>query len=985
MRRKKFVLFLVLALFTGWLTVFSPTAYSQTSGSMLKMVFIQADSPAEVRKLVQMGIDIAAVRKPGTIKGQEPGYRVEAAVSAFDEMKLRKAGFTWTDAPRPLAARARQGESVYHSFDEPVNGIRAKLEAIAQNYPGIATLKTIGHSLNNRPVLAICLTAGPRSFRAGFWNIGRLDKPEVLYLATHHAREWAATQMAMRLIKYLVENFGKVNRVSNLLLTTEIWIIPVANPDGYEYTFTNERLWRRNLRDNDGDGLLTPNDGVDPNRNFDSRWWGLDDEGSSSDFFDGTYRGPAPNSEPITRAVADFILEHDFKSVISYHTSGNLILYAWGWQGETSALDDPIFVAQSGTDEKPAIWDSIMNQGYDPGVGGDLYTVNGDFADWCYEKGIPGFTLELTAGYDSDGIYYGFEFPDDENMVQTVFEDNINFALCIAESAKDPAHPVSPVGIVVEDVYHTPVTDSRGPNQVIDTLARKELSLEVSYSVNGGEKRTAGFTEALGNRYNDQSGVYFSKYRAVISGQAAGDSVTYSITGGENAMGPYTYSVTSASGAPVLIISAEDYTGENPVYVDHTGPNYLRYYTDALDAAGYGYDVYDITARATAPSPIETLSHYGAVIWYTGDSYDSTVPGPDIHQDIFLNLRDYMNYHNGRLFVTGQDLALQSAFYGYYSDDFFQYYLGAYNHLEGGGISADGLPYDVKGEAGDPVFDGLNFSLYGGDGANNQYTTDVFTPTPCFLPHFDQSVAAGYDRPGRPYEPHSGDYYAYAQMGNASYKRLGGTFTLPDGAPALTFWISYAVEPGWDYAFVEISEAGSDVWTTLPDQNGMTVQDTGDSCESGQWAYFHPFLANYMDADCNPAGATGEWHAFNGNSFGWHQVVMDLSAYAGKTVELYISSVSDWGFQDIGVFVDDIEVSGSPLEDFENSMGSFFASVAPESRTVNNWIRTEGDGLCESAAILSPNSVYLGFGFEGVDTAENRAEIMKRVMEYLMP
>jgi hypothetical protein len=76
--------------------------------------------------------------------------------------------------------------------------------------------------------------------------------------------------------------------------------------------------------------------------------------------------------------------------------------------------------------------------GYDPGVGADLYIVNGDFAEWAYaDAGVPAYVVELTIGY-------GFEFPDDEDLVQTVFEDNLDFALSLGESALDPAHPVVP-------------------------------------------------------------------------------------------------------------------------------------------------------------------------------------------------------------------------------------------------------------------------------------------------------------------------------------------------------------------------------------------------------------------------------------------------------------------------------------------------------------------------------------------------------------
>ncbi|MCP4593004.1 MAG: zinc carboxypeptidase, partial [bacterium] len=559
-------------------------------------------------------------------------------------------------------------------------------------------------------------------------------------------------------------------------------------------------------------------------------------------------------------------------------------------------------------------------------------------------------------------------------------------ALSLAESAADPSHPVSPTGLTAEDVRHTPVATSMGANQVIEVLARKNLTLGLSYTINGGEAVTANFSQHLGAAYNQAAGVYYSNYRAVISGQAAGDAVSYTITAGDNTLGPYAYTAASATGARVLIISAEDYTGEYPEYADPSGPNYLGYYTDALDAAGYAYDVWDVTAHEAVPSPIDVLTHYDVAVWYTGDDYAPTVPGLEIHQQQYLTLREFMNYDAGKLLATGQDLSYLSAVTGDFSDDFFQYTMGSFIHVEEGGMDGDaGTPFPVSGESGDPIFDGLTFNLFGGDGAGNQCCADSFLLTSYFLPHFDHAIAAKYDRPGGPFDPHSGVYYVYSQMADISYKRLGGTFTLPDGAPTIKFWISYNLETDWDYAFVEINEVGADAWTTLPDQNGLTAQGTGDSCADGWVDEIHPFLARYMDADCNPSGTTGEWHAFNGNSNGWKQVEMDLTAYAGKTVEIHITSASDWGTQNLGVFIDDIEVSGYSLEDFETGMGPFSVSVAPDSIALNNWTRMEGTSFPEGAAIVSPNSLYLGFGFESVDTAANRAEIMNRVMQYFMP
>jgi hypothetical protein len=946
-----------------------PIAYA---GPMLKMVSINANAPGQVKKLARLGIDISEVKKGPIITGPRgvplQTYRVEAVVSAVDEKRLGREGFSWSDVPgKGPIKKIGEEYDVYKSFDAPRNGIKAQLNKIKSSFPHICQLKTIGYSIQDRQLLAMRLTNEKI----------KGQKPQVLFLATHHAREWVATQMAMRLIKYLTSNFGSDLRVTDLLNSTEVWVIPVANPDGYQYTFTNERLWRKNLRDNDGDGQITIADGVDLNRNFESHW-GLDDEGSSPIWSSGTYRGIAPNSEPETQAVVNFIQQNDFQFVISYHTHGNLILYPWGWQVKTTSLDDPIFLAQAGTDADPAIWDSIAGEGYDPGVGADLYITNGDFTDWTYgNMGIPSHTVEFTTGYD-------FRFPDDEEDVQTVFEDSLEFALSVAESASDPAHPVSPVGIAVEDFYHTPVTASYGPNQIIEVLARKGLDLTLC--VNGSCSPNM-FTESLGTFYNDRPGTYFTRYVATVSGQSAGDTVTYAIKGGETELGPFSYPVLSATGNPILVMVAEDYTGEYPEYPPG-GPFYLSYYTDALDAGGYQYNVWDVDLLGV-PSYTEVISHHSAAIWYTGDDYAPTVP--DIftpHLEEALEFRDFINYQDGKLFATGQDMAWLSAVYGQFEeipDDFFQYYLGAYIDMDNGGIDSDtSLPFGVKGEPGDPIFGGLNFSLHGGDGADNQCCSSTFLTTNYFLPHFDGIIAARYDRPGGPTEPYSGDYYSYSQMADRSYKRIGGTFTLPAGAPTLKFWISYDIEFDWDYAFVEIAEAGTDNWTTLPDKNGLTTQSTGDSCISGWVDEIHPFLAHYMDNACNPTGKTGEWHALTGSSGSWVQVEIDLSAYAGQTVELYISYASDWATQGLGIFVDDIELSGYPLEDFEAGMGQWMVSPPPAgSDAFNNWERISGAGFPEGPAIRTANSVYLGFGFESIDTADNRKLVMDRVMKYL--
>ena len=113
-----------------------------------------------------------------------------------------------------------------------------------------------------------------------------------------------ATEIDRRLMYHYVNGWrdNDNKQIKDLLKGTELWFVPVMNPDGYQYTFDAERLWRKNLRNNDGDPQTTINDGVDPNRNYPEHFK-YDEEGSSKIFSSQTYRGPGPASERETQAI----------------------------------------------------------------------------------------------------------------------------------------------------------------------------------------------------------------------------------------------------------------------------------------------------------------------------------------------------------------------------------------------------------------------------------------------------------------------------------------------------------------------------------------------------------------------------------------------------------------------------------------------------------------------------------------------------------
>jgi hypothetical protein len=201
----------------------------------------------------------------------------------------------------------------------------------------------------------------------------------------------------------------------------------VVNPDGYDYTFTEDnRLWRKNLRDNDGDGQISASaDGVDLNRNFPTNW-GYDNEGSSPVPSSQVYRGTRPASEPETRAQNRLMRRIGFNFLVNYHSAAELLLYGVGWQVDTPTPDDLIYRALAGDDEEPAV------EGFDPDLSAELYTTNGETLDHAQTRhGILGFTPELTqceTVSDPDTCDSGFNFPDDETLIQEEFERNLSFA-----------------------------------------------------------------------------------------------------------------------------------------------------------------------------------------------------------------------------------------------------------------------------------------------------------------------------------------------------------------------------------------------------------------------------------------------------------------------------------------------------------------------------------------------------------------------------
>jgi hypothetical protein len=956
---------------------------------------------------------------------------------------------------KQAAKQAAGGFNVWRSWDQP-GGIRDELYAVARRNPQLVKLEVIGHTHQGRELIALKLTQSANDVPDG-------SRPAVLYSSVQHAREWISLEVNRRLLHYYINRWrANDKQIKNLLKETELWFVIVANPDGYQYTFDHDRLWRKNLRDNNGDGEITVGDGVDPNRNF-AEHWGYDNEGSSPDEADETYRGPSAESEPETVAMAGLIdrIQPRFQS--NLHSYGEWLLYPQGWQVGTLDADYPTYVALGGTDADPAI------PGFNPGQSADtLYVTNGETTDYAdTSAGTVAYTPELGEGVDGAG----FVFPDNEGLIQEEFEKTLDFHLGLARSAANPEDPASPVGIDVEPFYldaddidpqngQTSLFDfkfgtSYGDPQEVRVLAQKSLGdITVHYQVNGEGEQTATTEEWNGGeRYGPGNGAYYHVVSGEVGGTAPGDSVKVWFTGGGEESDSFTYEVESDTGRSVLIMVAEDYTGASPA-IGGSGPAYLSYYTDALNANGVAFDVYDVDAQGrTAPDALGVLSHYDAIIWYTGDDVVTREAGwgpgnaSRLAMQELLEVRDFVN-DGGRGLYTGQaagqqytpalgtqlydpfenkqcraDPAIQARCLGLLGSgdsqgDPIEYMFGAAVTTAGGGLHpVTGEPFDVAG-IDDPL-EGLTFGFNGADSAQNQGNNSSFIATRDYLdvidpegsfPQFESWPAAEYlSGLSGPFDPHTGESFMWSNRADEAYKRLTHTINVPDGGATLSFWTSFNLELNFDYLIVEAHTVGQDDWTTLPDQNGHTTSDlSADQSCTGGWSnpddaanVLHPFLTHYQTFDqatgtCSSTGTTGEWNAANGSSSGWQRFEIDLAPYAGKQVEVSITSVSDWGFQQFpGVFIDDVEVSTgegtTSFEEDDDQMDGWDIPGAPEDAegvegpNVNDWVARGGLGIKEGSTIATEDTLYMGYGFEGITDAATRNQLMQRAVDYLAP
>ena len=551
-------------------------------------------------------------------------------LEAFYQSRLSQGPY-----PRDFDYGSMGGYYTFQEIEEHID------EVCALNPDIVSTKVSIGTTLEGRNIWAIKISDNP--------NVDE-DEPEVLYTGLHHAREPMSYMNLFYFMYWILESYPQDPLAKHIVDNREMWFVPAVNPDGLVYNQSiapnGGGMQRKNMKETCGFG--TP-DGVDLNRNY-SYYWGYDNEGSSNDGCNETYRGFSQFSEPETQAVRDFVEVRDFKIALNYHSYSNLLIYPFGYTYNNVVPEDDleIFIEYG--------QDMVQYNGYELGTGPELlYTVNGEACDWMYgDQGIYAYTPEI--GSSSDGFW-----PATSRIVPLA-EENLypNQFLALAAGSKysmqasvsDGPYTYGNSYPIYISVTNTGLSESNG-----DLVVLLESSGLVSFSdnnisINGLDSREtvdlgdlmafqlssssySGLTETITVSIYDNDGYVYSDSFEIVLGQTeVVSSFNFEVEDSGWTVGDI--SDTADAGIWEIAVPVATYFENNQAQpgADHSSNGEMCYLTGSATSQSVGYDDVD-NGKTTLFSPVFDLSGNNEVLvsywkWYTNDVGDN--PGNDFWQ-----------------------------------------------------------------------------------------------------------------------------------------------------------------------------------------------------------------------------------------------------------------------------------------------------------------------------------------------------------------
>lgn len=289
---------------------------------------------------------LAVVLLAATLAGQDPGtsYRLRLGRPSPPLQALREAGLdvhqtraglevivppgdlaafqrlrlnaTVVDRGRPFAEIAGNDapDANYYTPAE----IEAKIDAYVKSYPTLArkldltTLPGAQKTHEKRGIFALKVSDNVAASE---------DEPAILVAANHHARELNSPVMVFHAIDQILNGYGNDASLKALVDGYEILFVPCVNPDGVNWVWNNDNMWRKNRRPNGGSSY-----GVDINRNYPFLWGQC---GASTSSTSNTYRGPAAGSEPETQTMMALSRIYRPEIYLDFHSYGREVLFTY--------------------------------------------------------------------------------------------------------------------------------------------------------------------------------------------------------------------------------------------------------------------------------------------------------------------------------------------------------------------------------------------------------------------------------------------------------------------------------------------------------------------------------------------------------------------------------------------------------------------------------------------------------------------------------
>ena len=392
--KKTFLVFFLLVI---------QTIFSQNVQEKHQRAKINYNQPDDLRTLESIGIPVDhGVHKKGVFiisdfsvseieKARNAGYKVDLLIEDSKEYFLQRNTIKSVTKKNPSCEN--QSSSDYQTPNNFTLGSMGgyltyqemldQLDLMKSLYPQlISTKENISDFLTEgEPDNSTTPSIGGNGIK---WvkisdnpTISSEEEPQILYTAIHHAREPNSLSQLVFYMWYLLENYELDNEIKSIVDNTELFFIPVVNPDGYLYNEKTDPngggFWRKNRKNGHG---------VDNNRNYeyyingnssDGVWGG---EGASNNTSSSSYHGTGPFSEIENQAIKWFCEQHNFVMAFNNHSYGDLLLYPYGYTSNAPTPENEVFEIISE--------ELVSRNGFNNILSSGLYPAAGDSDDYMY-------------------------------------------------------------------------------------------------------------------------------------------------------------------------------------------------------------------------------------------------------------------------------------------------------------------------------------------------------------------------------------------------------------------------------------------------------------------------------------------------------------------------------------------------------------------------------------------------------------------------